>query len=126
VRRRKLALQLADAVDADAMTKVSGQCQRLARPLAAFLDFAQLDKSGGEVGQGGAAMLLERRVEGVEGPGEGRDGVCGSAELEVADTVVGLQLRLVEGADADPGSLVVLICLVECVTGLFERLQGGG
>jgi hypothetical protein len=48
-------------------------------PAGSFLDFAQLDKSGGEVGQGGAAMLLERRVEGIEGLGEDRDGVCGSA-----------------------------------------------
>src|SRR5215211_3742742 len=107
------------------MTKLDGQRQRLARPLAAFLDFTQLDEPGGEVGQGGTAMLLERRVEGVEGPGEGGYGISGSAELEVADTVIGLQLRVVEGADPDPGSLVVLICSVECMTGLVERRQGG-
>jgi hypothetical protein len=66
-------------------------------------------------------MLLERRVEGVEGPGKGRYGVSWAAELEVADTVIGLQLRVVEGANADPGSLVALICLVECLTGLLQR-----
>ena len=56
------------------MTKLGGEGARLARPLAALLVFAQLDEPGGEVGQGGTAMLLKRRVEGV----------CGSAELEVA------------------------------------------
>ena len=103
------------------MTQLSSEGERLARPLAAFVDLAQLDEPAGEIGQGGTAMLLERRVERIEGPGEGRYGISWSAELEVADTVIGLQLRVVEGADADPGSLVVLICSVECMTGLVER-----
>jgi hypothetical protein len=33
-------LALADAVDADGMTKLGGQAERLTRPLAAFLDLA--------------------------------------------------------------------------------------
>lgn len=121
MRRWKLALERADAIDADAVTQLSSEGERLARPLAAFVDLAQLDEPAGEIGQGGTAMLLERRVERIEGPGEGRYGISWSAELEVADTVIGLQLRVVEGADADPGSLVVLICSVECMTGLVER-----
>ena len=97
----------------------------MARPLAAFVDLAQLDEPGGEIGQGGTAMLLERWVERVEGPGEGGYGISWSVELEVADAVIGLKLRLIEGADADPGGFVVLICSVECMTGLVERRQGG-
>ena len=121
VRRWKLALERADAIDADAVTQLSSEGERLARPLAAFVDLAQLDEPGGEIGQGGTAMLLERRVERVEGPGEGGYGITWSAKLEVADAVIGLQLRVVEGADPDPGSLVVRICSVECMTGLVER-----
>src|SRR4029450_3157328 len=97
----------------------------MSRALARFVGLAQLDEPAGEVGQGGTAMLLERRVEGVEGPGEGGYSISWSAELEVADTVIGLQLRVVEGADADPGSLVVLICSVERMAGLVERRYGG-
>jgi hypothetical protein len=81
VRRGKLALERADAVDADAVTQLSSEGERLAGPLAAFVDLTQLDESAGEVGQGGTAMLLERRVEGVEGPGEGGYGISWSAEL---------------------------------------------
>ena len=103
------------------MTKLDGQRQRLARPLAAFLDFTQLNEPGGEVGQGGTPMLLERWVEGVEGPGEGRYGVSGSTKLQVTDTVIGLKLRVVERANSDPGSLVVLVCSAECMASLFKR-----
>jgi hypothetical protein len=78
------------------MTQLRSEGERLARPLAAFVDLAQLDEPAGEVGQGGTAMLLERRVERVEGPGEGGYGISWSAELEVADTVIGLQLRVVK------------------------------
>jgi hypothetical protein len=125
LRSWKLALQRADAIDADTMTQLSSEGERLACPLAAFVDLAQLDEPGGEIGQGGTAMLLERRVERVEGPGEGGDGISWSAELEVADAVIGLKLRLIERADPNPGSLVVFICSVECLTGLVERRQGG-
>jgi hypothetical protein len=93
------------------MTKLGGESERLARPLAALLHFLQLNKPGSEVGQSSTPMLPERRVKPVEGPGEGRHGVCGAAQLEVADAVIGLELRLVERADPDPGSLVVLVCL---------------
>jgi hypothetical protein len=50
------------------MTQLSSQRERLARPLTALLDLTQLDEPAGEIGQGGTAMLLERRVERVEGP----------------------------------------------------------
>ena len=97
----------------------------MACPLAAFLDFTQLDESGGEVGQCGTAMFLQRRVEGVKCPGEGRNGISWSAKLQVTDTVIGLKLGMVERANPDPGSLVVLVRFVECMAGLFECSQRG-
>ena len=122
--RAKVLPELADAVDADAMTKLGRQRERLAGPLAALLHFAQLNEPGGEVGQGGTPMLLERWVERVEGPSESRNGVCWSAKLEVADTVIGLQLRVVERTDPNPGTLVVLVRFAESMAGPFERPKG--
>ena len=66
-------------------------------------------------------MLSERRIKRVEGSGQGRYGVCWSVKLEVADPVIGLKLRVVERANSDPGSLVVLVCSAECMASLFKR-----
>jgi hypothetical protein len=63
VPRAKVLPELADAVDADAMTKLGRESWRLAGPLATLLHFAQLDEPVGEVRQGGTPMLLERRED---------------------------------------------------------------
>src|SRR6266508_3737953 len=60
--RLKTAPELANPVNADSVAKLRSDGERLAGPLAALLDLAQGDQSSGEDGQGGAAMLPERRV----------------------------------------------------------------
>jgi hypothetical protein len=44
--------------------------------------------------------------------------------VRTGTAVIGLKLRLVERADPDPASLVVLVGFAECIAGFLQRLQG--
>jgi hypothetical protein len=60
--RPETAPELTNAVNADRVAKLGGEGERLAGPLAALLDLAKLDERGGEVGQGGAAVLSSEKM----------------------------------------------------------------
>jgi hypothetical protein len=84
----KTAPEQANPVNADRMAKLGSDGERPAGLLAALLDLAQLDESGGQVGQGGAAVPPERRVQPVQCSRQGGKSIPRSVELEVADAVV--------------------------------------
>lgn len=98
----QVPVEAAETVNANGMAKLDRQPQGLAGPPAAFLDFAKLDKGRGQVCKRGTPVLAKGGIECAKGGRQFVDRLLRLAELEVAKSVVALELGQIERANSDP------------------------